>query len=642
MKINDKLRTIAIVGQPNAGKSTLFNVLSDTKASTSNFAGTTVDLKQTIINIYNESFRLIDLPGSYSLNPNDKAEQVTLDYIMNEQVDLIINLIDSTLLSRSLVMTVELIETGIPMIVGLNMLDESMAHGIFINKQLLEQELRIPVIPITAIFGKGVKNLIDECSKLLSASNHNPAKFDYSAHLENFVVETESILATKTSNLNVSDRFLAIKALEYPVILGSDLRNLTSSINKIASEQILKDHKFDIFESISYERHHIAIKITDKVQTLKSRHERPLIEKLDDWLLHPFWGYVFLLLYFILQFSLIFILGDIISKIIEVPLDFVESLYTPLKLNSPFLYYMTNGIYQGIEGAIGVVLPYLLPLVLITSFFEETGYISRVAFLIDGFMHKIGLHGKSVVPFILGFGCSVPAIYATRIIENKIERKITASLIPLIPCSARISVIFALAAARTGPLWTVLIFFYVIIIIAIVGKIISKFSGKPIGLILEIPNLKIPSLKIPFQKTKTKLMEFIRVALLYLVLGSFIMGMTEYLNLTIYINKFFSPLVSTILGLPEQLGSTLIFGFLRKELVIVMMTQALGISSLDVLPMTNAQILTFTIFVTLYLPCLSTMLVLKREFGRSVILFSSTISIILAFLSALVFKFILT
>jgi ferrous iron transport protein B len=268
--------------------------------------------------------------------------------------------------------------------------------------------------------------------------------------------------------------------------------------------------------------------------------------------------------------------------------------------------------------------------------------MSRIAFLVDGLMHKIGLHGKSVIPFILGFGCSVPAIYATRMIENKTDRMVTGMLIPFIPCSARIAVIFALTAAFTGPLWAFIVFAYVIVIIAVAGKVMAKFLAKPTGLILEIPALKPPSIIFSLKKTWIKISDFIKEALLFLIAGSIILGWIEYFHAADYLNQVFRPLLTTFLGLPEELGSTLLFGFFRKELIIVMVTQALGVQTIAQLPLSYEQIIVFVIFVTLYFPCFTTFIVIWKEFGLKVIALSAALSIMVALISAFLFRVILS
>ncbi len=407
-----------------------------------------------------------------------------------------------------------------------------------------------------------------------------------------------------------------------------------------AGNELTEQHSKDSYETISYERHHISMKLAEDISHFIDRKEVPFREKLDRFFLHPIFGYFPLLFFFFIFFIVIYFTGNLLSEIINIPLGKIPPLYEGLR-TSPFWWFTVDGVFQGISGAIGIVLPYFLPLIFLTSIFEDTGYLARIAFLMDGIMHKMGLHGKSVAPFILGFGCSVPALYGTRIIENKRDRMLTALLIPFIPCSARTTVIFALAIAFTGPLWALFIYLFVALVVAVTGKLLSVFMGKPTGLILEIPDLKVPSLRVSFSKSWMKVKDFLGFALPFLVIGSMVMGWLEYLKINDSVNKIFAPLLSGVLGLPEALGSTLVFGFFRKELIIVMAKNAMGVESIAELPLSPEQIIVFLVFVTLYFPCFATFVVMWKEFGKKVVLLSTVLSIGAALIAAYVIKTIL-
>jgi len=635
----NKIYTAVLVGQPNSGKSTLFKVLSDIKVASS---GPTVELNSTDVNLYGDTLRLIDLPGLFSLNYLHPAEEITVNFLLHQKIDLIINVVDASMLTRSLELTIELMELGKPMIVALNLEDIAEKQGHHIDAEKLSQILPIPVVPTQALFGKGIKTLLDEIQKYLSNTNKSQKHFDYTHHLEQEIKKIEEALKFHINGKEVTARFYAIKSIENPAILSKNILEHIEDLQKQVLDNIQREHKMDGFESISYERHHLAMKISEQVCSIQQTRKTPFINKFDNLLLHPIWGYFFLVGFFFLYFFLIFIVGDILATFVETPLNYLSLEIEKLKVVNEFLYFTTNGAFQGFAGIIGIVLPYFIPLVLLTSIYEETGYLSRVAFLIDGLMHKIGLHGKSVVPIILGFGCSVPAIYATRMIENPRDRMITAVLIPFVPCSARIAVIFALAAAFTGPFWAVVVFAYVIFVLALHGKLMTKFLTKPTGLILDIPRLQKPSLRGSMKSTWLRTRDFMKEAFVFLLIGSIVLSWIEYFRAASFLDAFFEPVLTYVLGLPKELGSTLIFGFLRKELILVMANQALGVHFISQLPLNIIQVVTFIIFVTFYFPCLTTAVVIWKEFGTKVIIFSALLSIFVATISAFIFKIILS
>jgi ferrous iron transport protein B len=268
--------------------------------------------------------------------------------------------------------------------------------------------------------------------------------------------------------------------------------------------------------------------------------------------------------------------------------------------------------------------------------------MARIAFLMDVIFHQIGLHGKSVASFVMGFGCTVPAIFATRIIENRRDRLLASVLINFIPCSARLTVIFALTTALTGPIWTIVIFGYILLAIAVTAKVLSLFFPKPIGLIMEVPPLRLPSLSIVLRKTQYKLVEFFKVAFPFLLVGSVVLSILDYFNFTEFLNNILQPFITILLGLPKELGSTLVFGFLRKELAVFMTAQAFGVTDLRLLPITLQQVIVYIVFLVFYLPCVSTSAVLYKEFGLKHLGLTVLIGLLLSTISALIFKFVLT
>jgi ferrous iron transport protein B len=640
-----KIKNIALVGQPNSGKTSIFNILADIKT---NAGGSTVDISTTEIDVLGNHCRLIDLPGTYSLNAVEPAEEITLDYLVKNDLDLIINVIDATLLTRGLELTVELLEYGKPLIIVLNMMDLAEKHGININHKELSKLLGVPIIIMNALYGKGASELINSIYQVFGIDSKLTKILYYTHHIEEHINNISKQINPQDYSINGSPRFYAIKAIEDPDILPAKLLNEISKIKKYADEDLYKHHKKDNFETVSLERHHLAMALSEKVFKFNKKNNRYLGDKIDTFLMHPVFGYGFLLVFFALYFFSIFIFGSLLSSVMEIPLSYLGELIAPLKNYNEFLWYSANGAFWGISGILGIVMPYFLPLVFLTSFFEETGYLSRIAFLIDGLFHKIGLHGKSVAPFILGFGCSIPALYATRMIENPRDRKVTGILIPFIPCSARIAVIFALSSGFTGsngPIWSIIVFAWILLVIAVSGKVLSKVYTKPMGLVLEIPKLKLPNIKTTINRTWFKTKDFLKEAFIFLLIGSIVLSWIEYFHLAVYLDYALKPLISGLLNLPDKLSSTLVFGFFRKELIIVMMNQALGIPAFTPLPMTMGQIVVFIVFVSLYFPCFTTFVVIIKEFGKKIAFYSAIFSLIVAIVSAyfftLLFKFLM-
>jgi ferrous iron transport protein B len=301
--------------------------------------------------------------------------------------------------------------------------------------------------------------------------------------------------------------------------------------------------------------------------------------------------------------------------------------------------YLVSGLVQGVSGGIGIVLPYLLPFLLGLGLLEDIGYLPRVAFLMDALMHRIGLHGKAIVPFILGYGCNVPAIMSTRIMEDQRDRFLSAALATLVPCAARLSVVFGLVAFYLGPFVALMIYLFNILVIAFTAKILSRMMPEDTpGLILEMPVYRIPTVKNVFTKAWFRVHEFVVEAWPLLIFGSVGLALLTYFKWDQVINSLTLPL-SWLLGLPREVGVPLIFGILRKELSLVMLHQALGGVEL-VNALTGVQMVTFSVFVVFYIPCLATLLVLKKELGTRVMLEISGMTIVIATVTALIARFV--
>lgn len=630
------------MGQPNSGKSTIFNHVAGYKAVTSNFPGKTVEYTSSKINLFGEIFEIVDLPGTYSLTSFDLAELEARKYLLRNSVDVVINVIDASLLSRSLELTLQLLELKLPMVICLNMIDEAERKGIKIDVEKLSKILGVPVVPTIALKGKGVKKLFSVAYKMGEKKKIGKT-INFSKDVEDVITQLSTQIKKKhiEQEFNVPERFLALKYLENDSYFMENYKKKSNDLFKeiVHFQNTLKEtHGRQSDVVISSERHHLSMNIYESVVLLTKPHTS-LIDYLDNILMHPFLGYISLGLIFYLFFNLVFSVG----KMVEEPLLDYFYRIIPLigrSINSEtLLFSIISGIIQGLAGGIAIVFPYLFPFLFGLAILEDLGYLPRIAFLLDAFLHKIGLHGKSIIPFILGYGCTVPAIMATRILESGRDRFIASVLATMIPCAARMTIIFALVAFYISPQAALAIYILNIIVIIISGKILSRLLPEVTpGMILEIPAYHIPSIKVALAKTWLRMKEFIFIAWPLLIVGSTILSLLQYYKADMLINNFFSPLTS-LLGLPLVVGTTLIFGILRKELSMLMLIQAIGTTNV-IAVMSATQIMTFTIFVIFYVPCVATIAVLWKEIGSKRTLFTIAFTSILAIILATITRFV--
>jgi ferrous iron transport protein B len=629
---------IVLMGQPNSGKSTIFNHVAGYKAVTSNFPGKTVEYTSSKVNLFGETFEIVDLPGTYSLTSFDLAELEARKYLLKNSVDIVINVIDASLLSRSLELTLQLLELKLPMVICLNMIDEAERKGIKIDVEKLSKILGVPVMPTIALKGKGVKELFSIAYKMGEKKKIGKT-LNFSKDVEEVIAQLSTQIKEKQVNreFNVPKRFLALKYLENDTYFMENFEKRDKDIIYFQNK-LSETHNRPSDVVISSERHSLSMNIFEEV-ALVTRPQIKLIDRLDNILMHPYFGYIFLIGILYLFFNAVFTVG----RLIEEPL--LEYFYKIIPLigirmgSETLSFSIISGIIQGLAGGIAIVLPYLFPFLFGLAILEDLGYLPRIAFLLDAFLHKIGLHGKSIIPFILGYGCTVPAIMATRILESGRDRFIASVLATMIPCAARMTIIFALVAFYISPQAALAIYILNIIVIIISGKILSRLLPEVTpGMILEIPAYHIPSIKVALAKTWLRMKEFIFIAWPLLVVGSTILSLLQYYKTDMLINNFFSPLTS-LLGLPLVVGTTLIFGILRKELSMLMLIQA--IETTDVIAvMSTTQIMTFTIFIIFYVPCVATIAVLWKEIGSKRTLFTMAFTSILAIILATITRFV--
>lgn len=631
---------IALVGQPNSGKSTIFNSVAGYKSATSNLAGTTVKFTKSRVRVNGNVYDLVDLPGTYSLSFTNEAEAEVSKYLLNEKFDLIINIIDASQLGRSLPLTLELLELKIPVLIALNMYDEAIRKGISIDIEKLSRILGVRVQKTIASKNQGIRELFILAKEIIEKGQISDRPLiKCQRDVEEVIVEMESFIKDNYSHtISYPSRFMAIKLLEDDEFYRRQFFHqnggaLSQKVERL--QQKLVELRGKPQDSIMLlERHAMAMEIYHQTVQLGIPH-KDWREKVDDLLMHRVGGYLILLLVLLSLFYGVFQLGSFLEKILLNEFSSLEHLLAQFFQSGSFTFHIIKSLVWGISGGLAIVLPYLLPFLIGLNILEDIGYLPRVAFLMDAFMHKIGLHGTAIIPAVLGYGCNVPAVMATRILPSRRDKIIAAVIASMIPCSARSVVILGLIAFYLGPLWAFAVYVLNIFIIAISGKVLSRLLPEVTpGMILEIPSYRWPTLKVIVLKTWFRIKEFLFYAWPLLIVGSLILGLLEYFELDRIINSGLFPITS-LLGLPTVIGTTLIFGVLRKELALIMLTQALGTTEILTV-LTPLQVFTFTIFITFYIPCLATMAVLSKELNYKItlnlVLFTFALAISLSFI----------
>ncbi len=630
---------IAFIGQPNAGKSTIFNGLAGYKTVTANFPGQTVHYTISRVTVGNETFEIVDLPGIYSLTALDKAELESRKYILSGQADVIVNVIDASTLSRSLELTLQLAELQVPMVICLNMIDEAKRKGLEIDLEKLSKIFGVPVIETIANKGIGIDSIFKSAKeafnkKLIPQIQH------FHKDIEEKISEIEKIIPADFLT-NIPRRYIAVKLLEGDAELFEKINQypeILAMVNKLR-EEIKISHGKHADTVISSERHALTMNIFEEVTKI-GEPQKSLREKIDDLLTNRYLGYP--LLFFIL-FGIFFTVFEVGSFIEEPLTDLFDILIQKLPnfvSKGSFAYFILKGLLEGFSGGIGVAIPYLIPFFIGLTVLEDIGYLPRIAFLMDSIMHKIGLHGKSVLPLIVSYGCNVPGVMASRILESPRDRFITATVSVFIPCAARTTIIFGIVGAYIGGFAVAGIFLFNLFVVMILGAVLTKFLPEVTpGLIMEIPPLRIPTFKNVYMKTWLRLKDFIVVAWPLLIISSISLSLLEYFKIDEILNQILKPIVSWILGLPEQTGITLLFGILRKELSMIMLFQALHTTDL-ITVMTKVQLIVFTFFTVFYMPCVGTMGALIRELGIRKTIFVTLLTIAMASVLALLARFL--
>lgn len=557
---------ILLMGNPNVGKSVIFSRLTGVNVITSNYPGTTVDLKKGTVKFCGEKAEIIDVPGSYTLEPTSKAEEVAVE--MLKEGDVIINVVDATNLERNLHLTLELLEQGIPMVVVLNLWDETKHKGITIDIEKLKEHLGVPVIPTVAVTGEGIKELISTTPKKpLHPKRTEDEQWSEVGRIIRDVQEVSHRHHTLLERMGDA----SIKPLSGAIISIAVLMGVFEFIRFIGEGLI--EYLFDPLFEILY---------------------KPIINEFGV----------------IVGEGLLF--DILIGTIIEGEIDYTQSMGL-----------LTTGLYV----PFAMVLPYVFVFYLALGLLEDSGYLPRLAVLVDTIMHRIGLHGLSIVPMFLGMGCNVPGALSTRVLETKKQRFIAATLMAVaVPCIAQLAMITGLIGSLSegSRIGFISVFLTLFLVWLFLGMLLSRImKGESPEIFIEIPPYRIPSLVATFKKLWMRIRSFLGEAVPYMFVGVLIINALYSFGIIQFIGELTKPLITGLLGLPPEAVGALIVGFLRKDVAIGMLTP-LGLNL--------NQAIVASVVLAMYFPCVATFVVLIRELGVVDMIKSSIIMITTAFL----------
>ena len=654
----------ALGGNQNCGKTTLFNQLTGSNQHVGNFPGVTVDKKEGEIRGHSDC-TVVDLPGIYSLSPYTNEEIVTRDFLINEKPNCIINIVDATNIERNLYLSLQLMELGIPMVIALNMMDEVRENGNTIKIHELQEQLGVPVVPLVASKNEGVSELI-EIAVNIAAGKIRPQKQDFcSGAVHRAIHGIAHLIEDHAEKVGVSPRFAATKLIEGDEPMAKRLHLTENEIDMIEHnvqemeeqlgtdrEAALADMRYSFIESVCSQ---CVIKKGESVA-----HRRSV--KIDSILTHKYFAIPIFILIMLLMFYLTFgVIGAALSTVLEYIIAAITNAadkgLTAYGINPVVHSLIIDGIFAGV-GSVLSFLPVIVTLFFFLSLLEDSGYMARVAFVMDKLLRKIGLSGRSFVPMIIGFGCSVPAIMASRTLSSERDRKMTILLVPFMSCSAKLPIYGLFTAAFFAsykPLVMIVLYIMGIIMAILTGLLFKAtlFQGNPVPFVMELPNYRFPSAKSVFMLMWDKAKDFIIKAFTIIFVATIVIWFLQTFDtrfnvvadsadsMLAYIGKVISPLFAPI-GFNDWRASTaLITGFSAKETVVstlAVLTSGSGTLEETLHTMfTPLQAFSFLTFTLLYTPCVAAISAVKREMNSGLAAIGVVVfQIIIAWIAAFV------
>ncbi|NWF36906.1 ferrous iron transport protein B [Mariprofundus sp. KV] len=652
---------MALVGQHNSGKSTIFHAVASTSYQTGKLSGTQKPYAECPVQIGVDEIHLVDLPDLHCLRNLAGADLEALKYLLwgdarplvsrherseppapFSRPDVLVYVIDASALQQSLELALELPELGLPVVVALNMMDEAHRKGVEIDIEALSEKLGVPVIPTVALKGHGLTALFDQvlqCARKRSCplpQLPNPHIMAWAAKMQQRL-DTPEIQTAFAMPKNQLTMHLLEADSYFMHELASHFPDTLAEVKSLQNEA-LEALPRSLAEEVEADRHHRAAQLFESVARFVHKPKISWEERLDMLFLHPKWGLVGSLGVFAAVLFMVFEVSTTLDAMTAARLADMVSGWQPETASG----VVGRAVVDGLIGLIGIVIPYMLPLVLMLVALEESGIMHRIAFVVDRFFHAIGLHGKVAVPFLLGLGCNVPAIAATKGLTSGRDRVVASLLITFVPCSARSAIVLALGAKYLGVLGVFLLFALSLLVIAILGRLLShRYPEISPGLIQEIPAYGWPKMQPLLHSTWNRTSDILTIVTPLLVGGSVILALLQFYGADQVINTALAPITVWALGLPVALGVPILFGVLRKELSLVMIYQALGTFEVG-LVMNWIEITTFLVFLLFYIPCISTFAVMLKVIGRKEAFFSIALSIGVALITALIVRFSLT
>ena len=613
---NGKYLTFALAGNANVGKSVIFNQLTGSNQIIGNWPGKTIDRAEGTLTFEGQEIRIIDLPGIYSFSTFSMEELVSRDYVALEKPDVVINVVDASVLERNLFFTLQLLEMQAPLVLCLNQVDVAKSKGMIIDKEKLEQALGIPVVFATATRGDGIYELVGEAVKVVK-HKPKPKHLRYRKDLEEKIEKLKQIIEKENLQLQYPARWIAIKLLEG----DSEITKIVAEKSKVVadsaktiSQELANSCQEQCFSIIASERYALASSIAASALQ-QSEIKSTWSDKLEWVTTHRVLGYFTSVGVIAGLLLWTFFVGNGLSNLISSGLSFIKPVDPALSASQPILAIILNGVWGGFNAGLTLIIPFVIPFYLLLALVESSGILTRVAFMMDSAMHKMGLHGKALIPIILGYGCNVPAIQSCKIMETRRERLLAAFAITFAPCSARTIVLFGMVGLFVGIQWALLLYVVDIAIIFGLGRIAMKaVPGKSTGLIMEMSSFKWPPLKVVLKQTWTRTKSLIYVVFPIYIIGSALVQALYVYNVLTPISNALSPLTVWWLGLPAAAGVLLILGTVRKEFVLLGAVAIFGTTNLA-LYFSPVQLVVMALVAMLYIPCISTVAVLGKEFG---------------------------